>query len=45
VGKELIFVENNKNVKSYNLESKVQRDLYSHSSSIVAFSLVNRESP
>ena len=45
VGKELIFVQNNKNVKSYNLESKVQRDLYSHNSSIVAFSLVNRESP
>jgi hypothetical protein len=45
VGKELIFVENNKNVKSYHLESKVQRDLYSHNSSIVAFSLVNRSSP
>ena len=45
VGRELIFVENNKNVKSYHTESKVQRDLYSHNSSIVAFSLVNRESP
>lgn len=31
-------------MKSYHLESKVQRDLYSHNSSIIAFSLVNRES-
>jgi hypothetical protein len=45
VGKELIFVENNKNVKCFHLESKVQRDLYSHNSSIVAFSIVNRDSP
>jgi len=45
VGKELIFVENNKNVKSYHMESKVQRDLYSHNSSIIAFSIADRESP
>lgn len=45
VGKELIFVENNKNIKSYHLESKVQRDLYHHNSSIVAFSVINRDSP
>ena len=44
VGKELIFVENNKNVKCYHLESKTQKDLYSHNSSIVAFSISNRES-
>ena len=45
VDRELIFVENNKNVKSYHMESKVQRDLYTHNSSIVALSIANRHQP
>ena len=32
-------------MKSYHIESKVQRDLYSHNSSIIAFALVNRDTP
>jgi hypothetical protein len=31
-------------VKSYHLESKVQKDLYNHNSSIVAFTISNRDS-
>lgn len=43
VGDDLIFVENNKNVKKFSITKKTQSDLYSHSSSIVAFDVINRE--
>ena len=40
----LIFVENNKNVRMYDMEKKIEKDcLYSHKSSIIAFDIRNRE--
>jgi hypothetical protein len=40
---ELIFVENNKNVKSYDMVKKLLVDLYHHTSSIIAFDIQRRE--
>lgn len=36
-------MENNKNVKLYNMDNNSVRDLYSHTSSIIAFDVINRE--
>lgn len=38
-GNELIFVENNKNVKTFNMETRLETNLYQHSSSIIAFNI------
>lgn len=43
VRKDIIFVENNKNVKLFNMENNSVRDLYSHTSSIIAFDVIGRE--
>lgn len=43
IGKDVIFIENNKNVKLLNTENNTIMDLYSHSSSIIAFDVAERE--
>lgn len=44
LGDDLIFIENNKNVKVLNLKNNTTIDLYSHTSSIIAFDIADRES-
>lgn len=41
--KDLIFIENNKNVKLLNTENNSVLDLYSHTSSVIAFDVAERE--
>lgn len=42
IGKDLIFIENNKNVKLFNTENNSVLALYSHTSSIIAFDVADR---
>ena len=43
LGKDVIFIENNKNIKLLNTENNTTMDLYSHSSSVIAFDVAERE--
>lgn len=43
LGNDVIFIENNKNVKLLNLQNNTIMDLYEHSSSIIAFDIADRE--
>lgn len=43
IGTDVIFIENNKNVKLLNTENNSILDLYSHSSSVIAFDVAERE--
>ena len=44
LGDDIIFIENNKNVKLFNLKNNSIMNLYSHSSSIIAFDVADRSS-
>lgn len=43
LSQEIIFIENNKNIKLLNIENNSVMDLYSHSSSVIAFDVAERE--
>ena len=43
LGNDVIFIENNKNVKLLNTENNTIMDLYQHNSSVIAFDVPDRE--